>query len=119
MRRILVSVSLALLVALLASLSTSAVAQTAETAKPAALTIESIFAPGGLTGRGPETFRWSPDGSKLSFVQRDDSGEHGQLMYVDLATGKVDTLLSENKLATLAPPASRLKDDRERERVAR
>lgn len=83
------------------------------------LTLEAIYAPGGLTGRGPETFRWSPDGSKLTFVQRDDTGEHGQLMYVDLTTGKVDTLVSESKLATLAPPNSRLKDDRERERVSR
>src|SRR5260370_33902578 len=35
------------------------------------LTIESIFAPGGLTGRGPETMEWGPDGTKLSLGQRD------------------------------------------------
>ncbi len=108
MRRILLPMVLFLLCACLPAFSQS---------KP--ITIESLFVPGGLTGRAPETFRWSPDGTKLTFVQRDDSGEHGQLMYVDLATGKVDTLLSETKLASLAPPASRLKDDRERERVSR
>ncbi len=102
-----------LFAAMLVLFTTVAFSQT----KP--LTIEGIYAPGGLTGRAPETFRWSPDGSKLTFVQRDDSGEHGQLMYMELATGKVDTLLNETKLATLAPPTSHLKDDRERERVSR
>jgi hypothetical protein len=41
------------------------------------LTIEAIYASGGLTGRGPETIEWSPDSSKLSFIQRDDEGENG------------------------------------------
>ncbi|HEX8891887.1 MAG TPA: hypothetical protein VF783_01120, partial [Terriglobales bacterium] len=52
------------------------------------LTIEAIFADGGVTGRPPEGVKWSPDGTKLSYVQRDDSGEHGALYYIDLATGK-------------------------------
>ncbi len=47
------------------------------------LTIEAIFAEGGLLGRAPEAVKWSPDGSKVSYVQRDDSGEHGALYYVD------------------------------------
>jgi hypothetical protein len=50
---------------------------TPEKRKP--LTVEAMFAPGGLTGRGPETLEWSPDGTKLTFVQRDDEGEHGEL----------------------------------------
>jgi hypothetical protein len=53
------------------------VAQTPTPSKP--LTIEAIFAEGGLTGRPPETTKWSPDCTKVSFVQRDDSGEHGEL----------------------------------------
>lgn len=52
------------------------------------LTIEAMFQPGGLAGRGPETMEWSPDGSKLSFVQRDERGEKGELWYVDTATGE-------------------------------
>src|SRR5712691_9044000 len=52
------------------------------------LTIEGIFAEGGITGRAPETIKWSPDNKKISFVQRDDSGEHGQLWYVDATTGE-------------------------------
>ena len=83
------------------------------------LTIESIFAEGGLTGRAPETIKWSPDGSKVSFVQRDDAGEHGELWYVDAATGEKKVLVTEAKLSSLAPDASKIKDEREKERRMR
>jgi dipeptidyl-peptidase-4 len=89
----------------------------AQTRKP--LTIESIFAEGGLTGRGPENIQWSPDGKRVSFVQRDDAGEHGELWYVDAATGEKKVLVSESKLAGLAPDATKIKDEREKERVLR
>ncbi|MGH9492939.1 MAG: S9 family peptidase [Terriglobales bacterium] len=88
-------------------------------APPKELTVEAIFAEGGLTGRAPETFKWSPDSSRLSYVQRDDSGERGELGYVDATTGKAAVLVSREKLAGLAPPARQLKDDRERERRSR
>ena len=58
---------------------------TSENAPKKPLTIESICAEGGLTGRPPETVKWSPDGRNVSFVQRDDAGEHGELWYVDAA----------------------------------
>lgn len=83
------------------------------------LTIEAIFAPGGLNGRGPENTEWSPDGTKLSFVQRDDAGEHGELWYVDAATGEKKVLVSAAKLASLAPDTTKVKDERERERLTR
>jgi len=92
-------------------------AQSPSPAKP--LTIEAIYAPGGLTGRGPENEEWSPDGTKLSFVQRDDEGEHGELWYVDAATGEKKILLSAAKLASLAPDYNKVKDERERERLTR
>jgi dipeptidyl-peptidase 4 len=92
-------------------------AQSASPKKP--LTIEAIFAPGGLGGRGPENIEWSPDGTKLSFVQRDDEGEHGELWYVDAATGEKKVLLSAAKLASLAPDYNKVKDERERERLTR
>jgi dipeptidyl-peptidase-4 len=63
-------------------------ATNAQTAPAKQLTIEQIFAEGGVTGRAPETIKWSPDGTKVSFVQRDDSGDHGELWYVDVATGE-------------------------------
>lgn len=92
---------------------------TQTTAPSKQLTIEAIFADGGLTGRSPETIKWSPDGTKVSFVQRDDSGEHGELWYVDTATGEKKVLVSESKLTQLSPPLSKIKDEREKERVTR
>jgi dipeptidyl-peptidase 4 len=83
------------------------------------LTIEAIFAPGGLTGSSPENTEWSPDGTKLSFVQRDDAGDHGELWYVDAATGEKKVLVSAAKLASLAPDTSKVKDEREKERLTR
>ena len=99
------------------ALASAAFAQTAAPSKP--LTIEAIFADGGVTGRAPETIKWSPDGTKVSFVQRDDSGEHGELWYVDTTTGEKKILVSESKLAQLSPPLSKIKDEREKERVTR
>jgi dipeptidyl-peptidase-4 len=83
------------------------------------LTVEAIYSEGGLTGRPPENIEWSPDGSKVSFVQRDDAGEHGELWYVDAATGEKKLLVSEARLSSLAPGASKIKDEREKERVTR
>jgi len=91
--------------------------QSSSPVKP--LTIEAIFAPGGLGGRGPENVEWSPDGTKLSFVQRDDEGEHGELWYVDAATGEKKVLLSAAKLASLAPDYNKVKNEREKERLTR
>ena len=87
--------------------------------QPQVPTIEAIFAEGGVTGRAPEAVQWSPDDSKFSFIQRDDSGEHGELWYVNTATGEKKVLVSEVKLAALAPPVNILKDEREKERVTR
>ena len=58
-----------------------AAAQSAAPDSPARkpLTIEAIFAPGGITGRPPETIQWTPGYTNFTFIQRDDSGEHGQL----------------------------------------
>jgi dipeptidyl-peptidase-4 len=83
------------------------------------LTLERIFAEGGIAGRGPETIRWSPDGSKVSFVLRDDAGEHGELYYLDVASGKKEVLVSEAKLGLLAPPDSKIKDERAKEWATR
>jgi dipeptidyl-peptidase-4 len=83
------------------------------------LTIEEMFKPGGILGRGPENVQWSPDGSKVSFVQRDDTGEHGELYYVDVTTGKSAVLVASGKLASLAPPTSSIKDERKKEAAQR
>jgi dipeptidyl-peptidase 4 len=83
------------------------------------LTIEAFTALGGLTGRGPENIQWSPDSKTLSFVQRDDAGEHGALYAIDPVSGEKKVLVSEAKLATLAPDVNKLKNEREKERITR
>jgi dipeptidyl-peptidase-4 len=105
---------LTLILSPVASLPVSA--QTAPT-KP--LTIESLYQPGGLGGRGPETIEWSPDGTKLTFVQRDEKGEKGELWYADIATGEKRVLVSAEKLAALDPDVNKVKNEREKERRTR
>jgi dipeptidyl-peptidase 4 len=83
------------------------------------LTIETLYQPGGLGGRGPETTEWSPDGTKLTFVERDEKGEKGELWYVDAATGEKKVLVSAAKLASLDPDVNKVKNEREKERLTR
>jgi dipeptidyl-peptidase 4 len=104
---------------LLAVLSAGQAQTTASQTASKPLTIEQIFQEGGVTGRAPETIKWSPDGTKVSFVQRDETGEHGELWYVDAVTGERKILASETKLSQLAPPTSKIRDEREKERVTR
>jgi dipeptidyl-peptidase-4 len=91
----------------------------AQTAPTKPLTIEQIFTPGAMGGRGPETMEWSPDGTKLSYVQRDEKGERGELWYLDAATGEKKVLVTAAKLASLAPDYAKVKDEREKERLTR
>jgi len=91
----------------------------AQNAPTKPLTIDAIFQPGGLAGRGPETTEWSPDGTKFSFVQRDAKGEQGELWYVDTATGEKKVLVSAAKLASLDPDVNKVKNEREKERLTR
>jgi dipeptidyl-peptidase 4 len=121
MKKLLFAVAIALLALVAAGLAQTVGSTVAPTAAPKRLTIEEIFAEGGITGRAPETLQWSPDGTKVSFVQRNDNdaGEHGELWVVDAATGEKKLLASETKLSQLAPPASKIKDEREKERVTR
>jgi dipeptidyl-peptidase 4 len=83
------------------------------------LTIEAIYADGGILGRAPENVKWSPDGTRVSYVQRDDSGDHGALYYIDLATGKPAVLVSSDKLGSLVPSTSSAKDERQKENAQR
>jgi len=92
---------------------------TAQTAPTRPLTLDAMFQPGGLGGRGPENATWSPDGTKLSYVQRDEKGGTGELWYVDAATGEKKVLVSAEKLASLAPDVNKVKNEREKERLTR
>ena len=103
--------------ALIFGLVAGSAAQSAPT-KP--LTIDAIYQTGGLTGRGPETVEWSPDGTKLTFVQRNEKAEKGELWYVDAATGDKRVLVSAAKLASLDPDLNKVvKNEREKERRTR
>jgi dipeptidyl-peptidase 4 len=83
------------------------------------LTLESIFAPAGITGRSPDTIRWSPDGKKVSYIVHAEQGEKADLYFVDAASGKPAVLVSAEKIASMAERASSTKDDRERDNRAR
>jgi dipeptidyl-peptidase-4 len=109
----------ALAASTLLALVVLAIVAAAQNSPTKPLTIEAMFQPGGLAGRGPETIEWSPDGSKLSFVQRDEKGEKGELWYVDTATGDKKILVSAAKLASLDPDVSKVKNEREKERLTR
>jgi dipeptidyl-peptidase-4 len=106
-----------------AFLSTSSVIaqQPSSSTPPGAqeLTIEAIYADGSVTGRAPEGVKWSPDGTKVSYVQRDDSGERGALYYIDLVGGKPAVLVSSEKLSSLVPSANSMKDERQKEAASR
>jgi dipeptidyl-peptidase 4 len=102
-----------LLLASFCTLSLFLFAQDQEAPKPKELTIEAIYAEGGITGRAPESVQWSPDGTKVSFVQRDDSGENGALYFVDVTSGaKPAVLVAQEKLAEMKPPTKNKSDDR-------
>ncbi|MGH9650143.1 MAG: DPP IV N-terminal domain-containing protein, partial [Terriglobales bacterium] len=81
------------------------------------LTLEAIFAEGGLTGTPPSTLQWSPDSRRATFLLRDPKSDRDELWSVDPASGKLERLLSSDKLVMLAP--SRIEDERERERRTR
>jgi dipeptidyl-peptidase 4 len=111
-------VSVKLLFAL-ASVLMLSLAPNSTQAQTKPLTIDAIYQPGGLGGRGPENIEWSPDGAKLSYVQRDESGESGELWYMDVKTGEKKVLVSAGKLASLAPNVNNVKNEREKERLTR
>ena len=46
------------------------------------LTIQSIYAPTGLTGRVPDTIKWSPDGKKVSYFLHQEQGDKADLYYI-------------------------------------
>jgi dipeptidyl-peptidase-4 len=106
------------LLALVFAMGVSGVAR-AQTTPTKPLTVEEMYQPGGLEGRGPETVSWSPDGTKLSFVQRDEKGEQGELWYVDVASGEKRVLVSAEKLAALDPDVNKVNNEREKERLTR
>src|SRR6476646_1077345 len=83
------------------------------------LTVESIYAPASITGRAPDTVKWSPDGKKVSYIVHPEEGSKADLYYIDVATGKSAVLVASDKIAALTPPTTAGKDDREKDNRAR
>jgi len=79
------------------------------------LTIQSIYAPNGLTGRVPDTIKWSPDGKKVSYFLHQEQGDKADLYYIDVTSGKPAVLLASEKIAAMKPPVTGTKDDREKD----
>jgi dipeptidyl-peptidase-4 len=63
-------------------------------AKP--LTVEAIFAHGPLIGTPPTGLTWSPDGKHLTYL------DGGELVDVNIASGKPQVLVGRAKLAALS-----------------
>lgn len=102
----------------------NAQSQTAAASEPSAagkkqFTIDDMAMPGGLLGRGPESVKWSPDGSKVSYIQHDQNGGAGALYYVDVATGTPAVLVAGEKLSRLTTPMSAVKSERQQEAMQR
>ncbi len=79
------------------------------------LTIQSIYAPTGLTGRVPDTIKWSPDGKKVSYFLHQEQGDKADLYYIDVTSGKPALLVASEKIAAMKPPVTGTKDDREKD----
>ena len=110
--------TLVLLLVLLAA-SPFAAQEQASPAGKKPLTIEGIFSGGGLTGRMPTQLRWSPDGTRLSYILRGDEGRR-DLWVIDVKTGEKRVLVSYEQLSNLAPsPEQATTDERERTRLTR
>jgi dipeptidyl-peptidase-4 len=105
------------LAALCVLATVAAVAQQAPAKKQ--YTVEAIFGAAASGDRPPAGVQWSPDGSKLTYIQHGASGEQESLYYFDPASGKSAQFIAADKLAALIPSTSKLKDDRQRENRAR
>jgi len=79
------------------------------------LTVQSIYGPSGLTGRSPDTVKWSPDGKKVSYFLHQEQSENADLYYIDVTSGKPAVLVASEKIAAMKPPVSTSKDDREKD----
>lgn len=106
------------LVALCALATVATVAQQSPVTKQQ-YTVEAIYAPSAMGDRPPAAAQWSPDGTKLSYIQRGTGGGHDSLHYFDPASGKSAQLIAADKLAALTPSSSKRNDDRERDNRAR
>src|SRR5271167_2785022 len=83
------------------------------------LTVETLYGGQSITGPAPESIKWSPDGDTATYIQRDPKTQRPELWKLDVKTGEKSVLVSTEKLGTLVPTASSIRDPREQERRSR
>ena len=83
----------AVLVCLLASCS---IAHTQSTSPTKPWTVKEIFGGASLTGYPPDGISWSPDGKRATYI-----ADNGDVMQIEVADGKLKTLLDHTKISTL------------------
>ena len=80
-------------------------------------TVEAIYAPSAESVRQPAQMQWSPDGTKLAYIQYGATGEQESLYYFDPASGKSTELIAADKLAALTSSAGKLNERQRENRV--
>ena len=78
-------------------------------------TVEDIFTPQDVSESQPTEMEWSPDGSKLAYLQYGAGSGQESLYCFDAAIGRSTRLIAADKLAALLSSAGNLRDDRQRE----
>ena len=80
-------------------------------------TVEEIYKDGGPSERPPKDGVWSPDSRRFTFVAQDaQTGQAGDILQIDAATGKASVLASKSKLSVLTSTALTEQDRDHRDR---
>ncbi|MGB6546240.1 MAG: DPP IV N-terminal domain-containing protein [Candidatus Acidiferrales bacterium] len=93
--------------ALVLAAGLAARANAQEAKPPAPLTVERIYAGPSLAGRELTDIAWSPDGSRVTFLQdgAPSGGARPEMWIADAATGQQHVMLDQDHLAKLLGPA--------------
>ncbi|MHB8733744.1 MAG: S9 family peptidase [Terriglobales bacterium] len=86
---------------------------------PKTFSVRDIFAEPGLTGPAPETIEWSPDGKRLTFLERARGNKLANLYEIDPDSSRRSVLVPGAVLAGAAESLDKLTNEREKERRAR
>lgn len=62
------------------------------------LTVERIYGKPSLTGHLPQGVQWSPDGKRITYLQRDKKTGRMDIWFYDVRTGKRGVLLDSDEL---------------------
>lgn len=88
-------------------------------AKKVPPTVKDIYGEVGPLGHYPRSLEWSPDGKTLTYLARNPKTGETDLYAVSEAQGAPHVLATADTLAGGAADPSKIKNDRERERITR